>query len=60
MSPLTLGIEYAVRVQIPGEHEQTIPVGSRQDAEDLIHETWLEHGVTGQRIGRRVGEWEAM
>jgi hypothetical protein len=53
-------IEYAVRYQIAGEHQRIDPVGSRQDAADLIHELWLRHGITGERIGRMVGPWEQM
>lgn len=60
MSALALDVEYGVRFQIPGEHTQTKPVGSRRDAEDLIHQLWLDHGITGQHIGRRVGQWEEM
>lgn len=60
MSLLSLDIEWGVRYQLPGEHEQTKTVGSREDAADLIHELWLNHGVTGERIGRRVGPWEEM
>jgi hypothetical protein len=52
--------EYAVRYQIPGETEQIQAVGGRQDAEDLKHELWLRHGITGERIGRQVGPWEEM
>lgn len=61
MSALSLDVEYAVRYQRHGEALQQIePVGSREDAADLIHQLWLDHGITATRIGRHVGPWEEM